>query len=230
MKDEAGEGVVHIPHVHGGENQLVRAWIDLCYGSGYMELLHRAAEMDADDSDAPALIEKLSSIAGGARILCALRHTEDGSAKVNQRFMKLFMQRGRVIRFGEWFSGLPLMVTRNDHIRELFNGETGLLLRFRTGFRWISARASEIRSLPPEALPECEPAFATTIHKSQGSEYDRTLIWLPEDDHPLLSRQILYTALTRARRTVWIYGKDAVLRAAIERTQKRETGGLSPRI
>ena len=220
-------GVAQIAFRDGGQNEVLGAWLKLSYGREFVDLLREASALDADDPAAVDVMRHLTEATGRARILSALRQTEDGSVRLNRRMMKLFLKQNRSVMFGEWFSGLPLMITRNDYSRELFNGETGLLVRFRTGFRWIAARGEAIRLLPPESLPECEPAFVTTVHKSQGSEYSRVLLWLPESDHPMVSRQILYTALTRAKELVWIYGKEKVLRAGIQRNPRRETGGLS---
>jgi exodeoxyribonuclease V alpha subunit len=75
------------------------------------------------------------------------------------------------------------------------------------------------------ALPEATPAFAMTVHKSQGSEYDRVLIALPADaDHRMLRRELLYTALTRAREAAWIYGPESAIQAAVSQSQPRDSG------
>lgn len=122
---------------------------------------------------------------------------------------------------------MPLMIIQNDYRRRIYNGETGLLLRFKNGFRWVFAEADRIVALAPAALPQTEAAHAITVHKSQGSEYDNVVIVMPAElDHPILSRQILYTGLTRAKKAVTVVGSTETIQAALERKAERETGGL----
>jgi len=82
----------------------------------------------------------------------------------------------------------------------------------------------ELRRIPPARLPEHERAFAMTVHKSQGSEFDNVLLILPEKDNPLLTRELVYTGLTRARTRVEVWFQEAVLRAAVNRKIHRGSG------
>jgi exodeoxyribonuclease V alpha subunit len=122
----------------------------------------------------------------------------------------------------------------------LFNGDVGLCLfdesrrpqvwfeSAQTGRR--GAPAAGLRSFSPSTLPLHEPGFAITIHKSQGSEYDHVAVLLaPDEGNRILSRQLLYTAVSRARRRVELWSSDAVLRAALDRPVERE-GGLRERL
>ena len=81
-----------------------------------------------------------------------------------------------------------------------------------------------MRRIPPVRLPPHETTYATTVHKSQGSEFARVLIVLPPDDSRLLTRELLYTGITRARESVVVWGGEAVLRAAVERRLVRSSG------
>jgi exodeoxyribonuclease V alpha subunit len=118
-----------------------------------------------------------------------------------------------------------VIVTRNDPATGLANGDVGVVLWGHAGRPLVVFPGSEgPRAFPPAALPEHESAFAITVHKSQGSEYRRVAVLLPADPgHELLSRQLLYTALTRARSAVEVWGTPEVVRAALGRTVDRAT-------
>jgi exodeoxyribonuclease V alpha subunit len=124
------------------------------------------------------------------------------------------------------------MVTRNDYGSGLFNGDVGLCLRGADGELrvWFEAADGGARAFAPAALPAHEPAWAITIHKSQGSEYGEVAVLLPPDpEHRILSRQLLYTALSRARHAVEIWGPRASLENALARAVPRN-GGLRDRL
>jgi exodeoxyribonuclease V alpha subunit len=113
----------------------------------------------------------------------------------------------------------------NHHDLDLYNGDMGLVVRARDGgMRVVFPRAETCSVQALERLSGLEPAFAMTVHKAQGSEFDRVLLVLPEEKSPLLSRQILYTALTRARKQVRILGTDALFAHAISVREKRPGG------
>ena len=121
------------------------------------------------------------------------------------------------------------MVTKNDYSLGLFNGDVGLVRldssrQLRVWFE-SSEQDGALRSFHPSAIGSCETAYAMTIHKSQGSEFDRVLVVLPQqEEHRLITRELLYTAITRAREEVLVWGPEAVLRAGIERRIKRISG------
>lgn len=124
------------------------------------------------------------------------------------------------------------MVTRNDYDARLFNGDLGLCLRDADGSLrvWFEAADGGARALVPAALPEHAPAFAITIHKSQGSEYARAAVLLPPDpEHRILSRQLLYTGLSRAKAAVELWGPMASLASALARPARR-SGGLATKL
>jgi len=89
---------------------------------------------------------------------------------------------------------------------------------------WFIGEDGGVRRIPPARLPEHEPAFAMTVHKSQGSEFDSVLLILPEKDSPLLTRELIYTGLTRARSRVEVWFQESVLRAAVTRYVQRGSG------
>ncbi len=120
------------------------------------------------------------------------------------------------------------MVAQNDYNLALFNGDSGIILpdaaeggELRAFF--LSAE-EKLRRFLPSRLPVHETAFAITVHKSQGSEFGKVLLILPEKDAPILTRELLYTGLTRARGGVEIWAPEAVLRASIDRRVLRASG------
>ncbi len=118
------------------------------------------------------------------------------------------------------------MITRNDYPKELFNGDVGVVLVDRTGiFRAFFPRLASYTYFSMDLLPPWEFAFSMTVHKSQGSEFDNVLLVLPEDEnHRLLTREILYTGITRAKKSVVIYGSEGALNTAIQRKIVRHSG------
>jgi len=121
--------------------------------------------------------------------------------------------------------GVPIMVTKNTTERKLFNGDVGVTVRGPNGMVVLFPRGEKTIVCPVALLPEHELAYAMTVHKSQGSEFENVLVVLPADaNHPLLNRQIVYTGLTRAKKRAFIVGPGKSLMAAIARSLKRDTG------
>ncbi|MBM9499194.1 exodeoxyribonuclease V subunit alpha [Leptospira sp. 201903071] len=132
-----------------------------------------------------------------------------------------------------YFVGLPILITQNDKSRKLFNGDIGIVLRMGdTGeLRAVFPIDNRLYPFALDTLPEHEPAFVMSIHKSQGSEYETILIYLPDsaesaesNSHKLLTRQVLYTGLTRAKNQVVLAGNPLTWELGIENSQKRNTG------
>jgi exodeoxyribonuclease V alpha subunit len=124
-----------------------------------------------------------------------------------------------------YYPGRPIMITQNDYRQQLFNGDIGVILRdadgqlkacfyFGEGLRWIGLNR----------LPSHETVFAMTVHKSQGSEFEAISILLPEEISPILNRELLYTAITRAKKTLNVLATEPVLRHTIHSRHQRESG------
>ena len=126
-----------------------------------------------------------------------------------------------------WVEGRPVMVTRNDAALGLANGDIGLVLRRPSDRRWVAvfARGTGLASVSVSRLPPVETAFAMTVHKSQGSEFDAVHLVLPPAGSPLLTRELLYTGITRARRALVLAGPDpAAIVQALGRATRRYSG------
>ncbi|MCA2208713.1 exodeoxyribonuclease V subunit alpha [Nocardia rosealba] len=124
-----------------------------------------------------------------------------------------------------WYPGQPLLVTANDHEARIYNGDTGVIIRRPDGsLRAALQRGSEPYLVHPTQFPSVVTVFAMTIHRSQGSQYDTVSVVLPEPESTLLTRELLYTAITRARTHVRIIGTEDAIRAAIARRVLRASG------
>jgi len=126
-----------------------------------------------------------------------------------------------------WCRLLPIMVTGNNYELGLFNGDTAVLMNAPPDDRltaFFPRPEGGLRSLSPLRLPAFETAFALTVHKSQGSEFERVLLILPERISEALSRELLYTAITRARSRVEIWGTEEVFCRAVEQRIVRNSG------
>ncbi|WP_228001192.1 exodeoxyribonuclease V subunit alpha [Nocardia australiensis] len=126
---------------------------------------------------------------------------------------------------GSWYPGQPLLVTANDHEARIYNGDTGVIVRMPDGsVRAALQRGSEPYLVHPTQFPAVVTVFAMTIHRSQGSQYDTVSVVLPEPESTLLTRELLYTAVTRARSHVRVIGTDESIRAGIARRVLRASG------
>ncbi|RNF83644.1 exodeoxyribonuclease V subunit alpha [Montanilutibacter psychrotolerans] len=163
--------------------------------------------------------------AGELRLLTALRDGPQGARGLNARIEDALL--GRTRGNGTPFHGRLLQITENSYRHRLFNGDIGICLRDGNGalVAWF-ADGSEagVRGFHPAALPAHEGAFVTTVHKAQGSEFDAVWLQLPRQDSRVLSRELVYTALTRARRELHVCASEAVLRAALSRHAQRVSG------
>jgi exodeoxyribonuclease V alpha subunit len=168
------------------------------------------------------------------QVLCALRDGPFGASGVNARIVEMLAVRCGFDATRAWYHGRPVVVTRNDYAHGLFNGDVGIALDGADGLRvWFQGGTRDgggWRSFPPRVLTACETAWAITIHRSQGSEYDDVAVVLPpEAEHRLLSRELLYTAVSRARRGVELWATPEALQAALARRVTRH-GGLVDRL
>ncbi|MYN19393.1 exodeoxyribonuclease V subunit alpha [Rugamonas sp. FT107W] len=159
------------------------------------------------------------------RILCAVRDGEWGVAGLNDVIEQRLQSAGLLHRSGEWYVGRPVMVTRNDYGTGVFNGDIGLTLPdpARPGaLRVYFSEGENVRSVLATRLRNVETAFAMTVHKSQGSEFQHTVLVLPKDSGGMLARELIYTGITRARDyfTLLTPNSQVLLDAIAQRTQR----------
>ena len=161
------------------------------------------------------------------RILCALRDGPFGVAGLNQLTEEILEEAGLIKPLGTWYAHRPIMITRNDYNLKLFNGDIGVILPDGASGEpraFFPGPDNDVRKFLPLRLPEHETAYALTVHKSQGSEFDRVLLVLPDRESPVLSRELLYTGITRARKSVELWFEEKVFRAALSRRVSRTSG------
>jgi exodeoxyribonuclease V alpha subunit len=165
------------------------------------------------------------------RVLCALRDGPFGANQVNAVIEGILHKRGLITDPSHLYAGQPILVTRNDYQAGLFNGDVGIVLPDPADtagtsqlWGWFIGQDNELRRLSPGRLPEYELAYAMTVHKSQGSEFDRVLLILPDRDSPVLTRELVYTGLTRASKRVDVWFNEEVLRASVGRKAVRASG------
>ena len=161
------------------------------------------------------------------RILTALREGPWGATGMNHAAETLLHEAGLLTSSAPFYRGRPVLITENDYIHKLFNGDTGIILPDPdTGYlrAFFATPDGAIRAIPPEFLPRHETAFAMTVHKSQGSEFDRVLMVLPPEDTLLLTRELIYTGITRARKSVTLWSDESVFSAAVKRRTERRSG------
>jgi exodeoxyribonuclease V alpha subunit len=164
---------------------------------------------------------------GRVRVLAAVRDGPWGVAELN-RLVERALAREGLVEPGRGYRGLPLLVTRNDYALGLFNGDVGVLwpdpeaggaLR-----AWFPHPEGGLRRVLPSRLPGAETVYAMTVHRAQGSEFDRVLVVLPDRPGPLLTRELVYTGLTRARQRVEVWSDRRVLAEAIRARVERSSG------
>ncbi len=171
--------------------------------------------------------EKALSAMGKLGVLCAARSGPFGAEGINYMVEQRFLKEHPTGHTA--YPGRPVMVTVNDYNRMLFNGDTGVILNQNSELWAFFQGEKEIRRFSIADLPEHQSAYAITVHKSQGSEFDTVVLVLPERINPVLSRQLIYTAITRARRRLEIWGAREVLTHALKSATVR-TSGLKARL
>jgi exodeoxyribonuclease V alpha subunit len=178
-------------------------------------------ELAALDGDAPLALSRLDE----HRLLCAHRRGPYGVTRWAADVERWLLEAGPVAdRDEEWYPGRPLLVTANDHDRGVYNGDTGVVVATAKGPRAVFARGDAPIAIAPSLLDGVTTVHAMTVHRAQGSQFARVSVILPPAESPLLTRELLYTAVTRARLTVRLVGSEEAVRAAIARPIGRASG------
>jgi exodeoxyribonuclease V alpha subunit len=168
--------------------------------------------------------EKLERL-GQYRVLCAHRQGPRGVEQQNRNVEEWLARAGLIDTLTTFYENRPIIITQNDYTLGLFNGDVGVVVRDEHDrLRVCFEGQGGLRLLAPGRLPPHETVFATTVHKSQGSEFDAVSVVLPDAVSALVGRELLYTAVTRARRRVDLFAPADVIRSAIARTVQRPSG------
>ncbi len=222
---DAGRGVQYVDLAHTTTRSVYeQLWLSF---APYVVALQ--ALQDATHPLALDTVQQLFRAFDRFRVLCAQRYGELGAHAINRAMGEQLHQtlHGAAAQMPAdgWFSGKPVMMTRNDYELRLSNGDIGICLRDRAGKPWVyfPDRTAPIAAtrLPPEQI---ETAFALTIHKSQGSEFEVVAMVLDPSNTELLTRELVYTAITRAKLTIQVWSTEVVLLDAIKRQGNRVSG------
>ncbi len=188
--------------------------------AGFVVPRHRLVMEGADPGAALVAL-------GRYRVLCAVHDGPAGLQTLNRIAEQTLAAAGLIRLAGGLYAGRPLLVTANDYDLRLYNGDVGILLPDPAAggelHAWFET-AEGLRRLSPYRLPAVETLFAMTVHKSQGSEFDEVVLVLPPHDSRVLTRELIYTAVTRARRQVTLVADAQRLAVAVHRQVQRSSG------
>lgn len=162
------------------------------------------------------------------QILCATRYGENGVIDINKKIEERIIKKIKIRTTGGWYSGRPIMVTQNNRETQLYNGDIGIYLQDKDSGKsaiFFLQPEGNIKEILPSRLPAHETVFAMSIHKSQGSEFDECLCILPNTMSPVLSKELIYTAITRAKTKITLHCSYPIFSQTIQKKIVR-TGGL----
>lgn len=188
-----------------------------------LQQLQSADSFEAVAAQAHALMQALNRF----RILTALRHDRVvGANALNEQLLHHWRTRLTPLQEGI-HAGQPILIQENDYSLGLYNGDMGIVLPWRgTPMAWFedADAPTGLRAIPVSQLPAWETAWAMTVHKAQGAEFERVLLLLPDEDKPLLTRELVYTALTRAKKGFIIFARQHIFEAAVRNRTRRLSG------
>lgn len=162
------------------------------------------------------------------RLLTPLREGAGSVDDLNDRVEQWLKREGLIPDAGGWYPGKPVMITANNYTLGLYNGDVGVTMQDAGGNLRIvfAGTGGAFRAYAPSRIPAHDRAYATTVHKSQGSEFDEVLLLLPVTDSPVVTRNLLYTAVTRARHRCILQGSEEAVRAGT-RSRPQKMSGLA---
>jgi len=195
------------------------------------DLIDYVAAQQADYlqlAKADAEFERIFQAFSRFQVLCSNRQGKNSVADINDRVEQKLAEQKRIDLSGLWYPGRPIMVTQNNPALHLYNGDIGICMpdSFSAGKLMVFFQRADgsVKKYLPARVPHCETVFAMTIHKSQGSEFEEVLIVLPEAINPVLTKELLYTAITRAKKTIKLVAGEAVFTATVRQKIERVTG------
>jgi len=206
--------------LQGGEEQVT---MDPDYSTELFNHFVAGYAAFIEEKDIRTALKKMTNL----RVLCAIREGEQGLYAVNNRIEKHLYDKKLIHHNASFYENRPIILTRNYYEHGLFNGDTGIIRANKEGqlMAWFEDSTGELKAVMPGYLSEAETVFAMTIHKSQGSEFDQVLVILPPiTEAPLLTRELLYTAVTRAKKQVYIQGSADTILTTAERSVERASG------
>lgn len=204
----------------GADEQVM---IDQVYSKELFERFIAGYEAFIKEPDVLRALQKMNT----QRVLCAVRQGEQGLYAINKAIEKYLHDKKLIRANVEFYENRPIILTRNYYEHNLFNGDTGIIRPDANGvlMAWFEDGQGELKAVLPGYLTDAETVFAMTIHKSQGSEFNEVLVVLPQaTEVAILTRELLYTAVTRARSKVYVQASEALLLLAAQRFVERASG------
>ena len=175
-----------------------------------------------EEKDITESLKKLNNL----RVLCVVREGEQGLYTINKKIEQYLIKQNLIRITGDFYQNRPVMITSNNYELNLFNGDIGIVREDQNKELkvWFEDKGIPV-PFSPSQIPNAETVFAMTIHKSQGSEFEKVLVVLPDMENiPLLTRELLYTAVTRAKNKALVQGKETVILKAADSFVKRGSG------
>lgn len=219
--DQAGSGY---PDLGWQKIELQQALDITALAKGYDEYWLAVKEALKGSLSVPALFQVFANY----QILCAVRTGDYGVERLNHALQEFFYQRGRITNPLTWYPGKAIIITRNDASLGLFNGDIGICLpdpeakeRMRV---WFELPDGSLKAYLPSRLSENEAVFVMTVHKSQGSEFKHVELVLPPYESPVLTKELIYTGITRAKSSFNLWACPDVMRSGISRRVARYSG------
>ena len=200
----------------------------------YLNSMAQSPALDASDQHIDLWAQQVLTDFSAFQLLCAVRQGPFGVEQINLAVEKMLLQAGLIQHSGQqssqWYAGRPVMVTQNDYALGLMNGDVGLCLSRPYQGKWMLAVAfasedssKAVRWVLPSRLQQVETAYAITVHKSQGSEFRHAVLVLPDQLSPVLTRELIYTGITRAAKLFsLVCAKPDLLSLAIEQKVQRQ--------
>jgi len=203
-------------------------WHDIPSPENMMQLLEQKTLDRYSSHINAASLEEAFLHFDSFRVICALRQGPYGVTTINEIIEHLLKRRGLVKYTGRWYRGQPIMINKNDYRLRLFNGDVGILFpdnEDKGDLRaFFKSEEGQYRKILPARLSNLEPVYSITVHKSQGSEFNDIIVILPDRSSEILTRELIYTAITRAKRGIEIWGNRDVFCEAVSRRTKRQSG------
>ncbi len=226
--------ITHYPLSSDSYNQMLKSLVE-----AYSVYLRRAGErlrVDSSTLENPSLesmavkAKAVLKAFSQSRLLCAVREGDFGVVGLNQRIERALVARNLIKTQQEiWYHGRPVMVTLNDHALGLYNGDIGICMRDDEDPEqrlkvYFELPDGSVKAVLPSRVPQHETAYAMTIHKSQGSEFEFTAMILPPEFSPIITRELIYTGITRAKERLALYCDVGVLKRGIQFKTERASG------
>ncbi len=235
LKSHRFGGIIKALALAVNQQQGVKAWELLKTGEEIISLLENNIINYITERQQPFLtlvlqqadFRDIYSAFNKFQVLCSNRNGNNGVHEIN------YLVEKKLGLSGHWYNGKPIMITENNVATQLYNGDIGLCLRDKTQqgklMVYFLSADNSIKKILPSRLPRHETVFAMTIHKSQGSEFEEVLIALPDSLNPVLTKELIYTGITRAKKTVKIAAKKEIFIRSVAQKVVRY-GGLIAKI